>query len=151
CFNSALPTACRRDRHHDEGIFRSRARPALVPEADGVGATRMSIADKKLSKCRTCCLRANENPRAWYRSKHARKMKPPARFERGGTADPDRGGGRSRCQGRGGGRRPSGALARRSPLALEAGGEAFRGLAGRSLAHRAGYAERSAEQLLLRA
>src|SRR5215831_9970069 len=41
--------------------------------------------------------------------------------------------------------------ARRSPLALEAGGEAFRGLAGRSLAHRAGYAERSAEQLLLRA
>jgi hypothetical protein len=43
------------------------------------------------------------------------------------------------------------AIARRSPLALEAGGEAFRGLAGRSLAHRAGYAERSAEQLLLRA
>ena len=42
-------------------------------------------------------------------------------------------------------------LARRSPLALEAGGEAFRGLAGRSLAHRAGYAERSAEQPLLRA
>ena len=42
-------------------------------------------------------------------------------------------------------------LARRSPLALEAGGKAFRGLAGRSLGHRAGYAERSAEQLLLRA
>src|SRR6516225_8589319 len=79
------------------------------------------------------------------------KMKAPAPFERGGTADPDPGGGRSRCQGREGGRRPPGVLARRSPLALEAGGEAFRGLAGRSLAHRAGYAERSAEQLLLRA
>jgi len=37
-------------------------------------------------------------------------VKAPARFERGGTADPDRGGGRSRCQGRGGGRRPPGAL-----------------------------------------
>src|ERR1700730_13906245 len=40
---------------------------------------------------------------------------------------------------------------RASPLALEAGGKAFRGLAGRSLAHRAGYPEGSAEQLLLRA
>src|SRR6266566_3419947 len=88
----------------------------------------------------------------WFACRRARTINTRSRTTAVGvTADPDRGGGLSRCQGRGGGRRPPGALARRSPLALEAGGEAFRGLAGRNLAHRAGYAERSAEQLLLRA